>query len=70
MTVEDTRQIVRAYHDAYCRGDVPAAAALLSIPPSFELVRSRLHTRAPRGAHGDAVSWTGVSAPWFGRVVA
>ncbi len=28
MTVEDTRQIVRAYHNAYCRGDVPAAALL------------------------------------------
>ena len=30
MTADETRQIVRAYHDAYCRGDLPTAAALLS----------------------------------------
>jgi hypothetical protein len=30
MTADDTRQVVRAYHHAYCRGDVPAAGALLS----------------------------------------
>jgi len=35
MTVDDTRQIVRAYHNAYCRGDVPAAAALLADRFSF-----------------------------------
>jgi SnoaL-like domain len=29
MTSEDIREIVRTYHDAYCRGDVPAAAAVL-----------------------------------------
>jgi hypothetical protein len=29
MSVEDTRHVVRAYHDAYCRRDVPAAAAVL-----------------------------------------
>jgi hypothetical protein len=35
MTLEDTRQIVRAYHNAYCRADVPAAAALLGDQFSF-----------------------------------
>ncbi len=29
MTLVNVREIVRTYHDAYCRGDVPAAAAVL-----------------------------------------
>jgi ketosteroid isomerase-like protein len=35
MTVEDTRQIVRAYHNAYCLGDARAAGALLGDRFSF-----------------------------------
>jgi hypothetical protein len=35
MTVEESRQIVRAYHDAYCRGDLAAAAARLGDRFSF-----------------------------------
>jgi SnoaL-like domain len=30
MTEAQTREVVRAYHDAYCRGDVPAAGAQLA----------------------------------------
>ena len=35
MTIGDTRQIVRPYHNAYCRRDVPAAAAVLGDPFRF-----------------------------------
>jgi len=35
MTVEHTRQIVRAYHAAYCGKDVRAAAAMLGDPFRF-----------------------------------
>lgn len=35
MSETSTREVVRAYHDAYCRGDVAAAAAQLGDPFRF-----------------------------------
>jgi hypothetical protein len=35
MSQAQTHEVVRAYHDAYCRGDVPAAGAQLADSFSF-----------------------------------
>lgn len=35
MSETSTREVVRAYHHAYCRGDVAAAAAQLGDPFRF-----------------------------------